>query len=172
MEFLSQRVTEVCNIAKSAGCFLPPLCTDPGRKKKPGYISKEHPHMQFMDRILQGISENLSPLCCTNQNLFYFYAWKAFTLLKQIILSKLENKVLTFFSERKGLKIILREHHFHTGWTDYSSSHGISCMYLKSSHKTSIVSYEPLSFFLSGQVSTLHIPWNPMDADLDQMMKW
>lgn len=35
-------------------------------------------HMQFMDRILQDISENLSPLCYTNNNLFYFYAWKAF----------------------------------------------------------------------------------------------
>lgn len=77
VEFLSQRVTEVCNIAKTAGYFLPPW-THPGKKKKPGYISQEHPHMQFMDRILQDISENLSPLCYTNNNLFYFYAWKAF----------------------------------------------------------------------------------------------
>lgn len=61
--------------------------------------------------------------------------------------SKLLNKVLTFFSERKGLKIILKEHHFHTGWIDYSSSHGISCIYLNSSHKTTIVSYKPRCFF-------------------------
>lgn len=75
-------------------------------------LSQEQSHMQFTDRIFQDISENFSTLCYTND---LFLCLKSIYSLNYSMLSKLLNKVLTFFSERKGLKIILKEHHFHSG---------------------------------------------------------
>lgn len=121
------------------------------------------------------IFQRTFPLCAALiKILFYFYAWKAFTPGNRASLSQLGNKVLTFFQWKERIKdYIEREHHFHTGVNrlqqfPWDQLH-IFKIFPQDKHCFLCAS---LFYFLSGQVSTLHIPRNLMDAELDQMMKW
>lgn len=72
VEFLSQRVTEVCNIAKTAGYFLPP-CTHPGKKKKSLDTFPKNIHICNSWTEYYKIFQRTFPLCVTLITIYFTF---------------------------------------------------------------------------------------------------